>query len=89
MESLNLIELNLLSIDDKNNLDAILLFNRDIYNYLIDHIKFNYLLIIFTIGCFSSLFCYQTKQKMRKHKYIMVAQEDSIPEAKIITNDSK
>ncbi len=37
--------------------DRIVVLTENMYTNILDSINFNYLLIIFTIGCFSSLLC--------------------------------
>ena len=46
-------------------------------NYILANIKFNYLLIIFTMGCFTSLiFCY--KKPISNKKFIIIPSYEKI-----------
>ena len=43
--------------------DRIVVLTENMYTNILDSINFNYLLIIFTIGCFSSLLCCNKRDK--------------------------
>lgn len=42
---------------------------QDALNYILGNIQFNYLLIIFTIGCFTSLLCCEKRNRTLIHPY--------------------
>lgn len=55
-------ELFILSSDHID--DRIVVLTENMYNNIIDTINVNYLLILFTIGCFSSLICCAKREKV-------------------------
>ena len=70
-------ELFILSSDNIDERAVVLTENT--YNNIIETIYFNYLLLLFTIGCFSSLLCCNKRDK----KYSVVPTTEVI-EGKII-----
>ncbi len=58
MEAMELFILTSDRIDDR-----VVVLTENTYNNIIETINFNYLLIIFTIGCFSSMFCCSKRDK--------------------------
>ena len=65
------------SVDNKiieNFLNNVVSVNDEKMNILFECLFNNYLLIIFTISCFSTLFCCQQR---RMYKYKLVSQEDN------------
>ncbi len=72
MESLEFYILN-----DQDNYkigESLVLMSNDLYSNIISQINMNYLLIIFTMGCVSSLFLCNKKDK----EYVMVANGEII-----------
>jgi hypothetical protein len=74
MESMDLFILNNDCVDDR-----IVILTENMYTNILDSINFNYLLIIFTIGCFSSLLCCNKDDK----RYSVVGTTEVI-EGKIV-----
>ena len=70
-------ELFILSSDNIDERAVVL--TENMYNNIIETINFNYLLLLFTIGCFSSLLCCNKRDK----KYSVVPTTEVI-EGKII-----
>lgn len=58
MEAMELFILSSDRIDDR-----VVVVSEYMYNNIIETISFNYLLIIFTIGCFSSMVCCSKRAK--------------------------
>ena len=58
MEAMELFILSSDHIDDR-----VVVLSEYMYNNIIETISFNYLLIIFTIGCFSSMVCCSKRDK--------------------------
>ena len=56
-------------------INNVLTFNDEKFNVLFESIFNNYLLILFTISCFSSIFCCQNS---RLYKYKLISQEDNM-----------
>ena len=51
--------------------------SKETINYILTYIQFNYLLIIFTMGCFTSLVLCQKKPTSEKKKFIILPSNDS------------
>lgn len=71
--------MDLFILSDDHIDDRIVVLTENMYTNILDSINFNYLLIIFTIGCFSSLFCCNKRDK----RYSVVPTTEVI-EGKII-----
>lgn len=57
-------------INDLDKFENLIIMSRDNYNNIIDYINFNYLFILFTIGCFSSILC--CNKNNNTNKYVIV-----------------
>ena len=55
-------ELFILSSDQVD--DRIVVLTENMYDNIIETINFNYLLILFTIGCFTSMVCCSKREKI-------------------------
>ncbi len=72
MESLEYYIIN--DIDNYKISEPLVLMSNNIYSTIISQINMNYLLIIFTMGCVSSLFMCHRKDK----EYVMVTNGDIV-----------
>ena len=73
--------MDLYILNDIDNFSNIMILSDDQYKTIIENINLNYLLIIFTIGCFSSLiYC---NKNNNKNKYVIIPNTDPV-EGKII-----
>ena len=77
MESIDLYILN-----DIDNFSNLMVMSDNQYKTIIEYINFNYLLIIFTIGCFGSILCCNINN-IKNNKYVIVPTTDPV-EGKII-----
>ena len=68
MESTNLIIIE--DIENSKIEETWILMTQDMYYTIMDNININYFLIIFTIGCFSSLFCLNRNNNNYNYKSI-------------------
>lgn len=60
-----------LSIKSVEVIQPPVILSQDSFNYILANIQFNYLLIIFTMGCFTSLlFCH--KKPISRKKFIVL-----------------
>jgi len=69
-------------LKDIDNFSNLMIMSDNQYKTIIEYINFNYLLIIFTIGCFSSIL-YCNKNNNKNNKYVIVPTSDPV-EGKII-----
>lgn len=69
-----LLEENLDNKIIENFLNSIVIINDEKMNILFECIFNNYLLILFTITCFSTIFCCENR---RVYRYKLVSQEDN------------
>ena len=70
---------------DLDDIQTIVLIDKEKYDYLLDNIYMNYLLIIFTMSCVCGLLC---SYKKREKDYTIVSTNDVI-EGEIIQTAQK
>ncbi len=69
-------------LKDTNNFSNLMIMSDNQYKTIVEYISFNYLLIIFTIGCFGSILCCNINNK-KNNKYVILPSTDPV-EGKII-----